>query len=100
MGAEKKLLMYSHLQMARKYIHYYLSAKNGKGHGVHSPFVYELIRNVLNDGTRYTAWEGIETLRSRLMKDDTLLEVEDMGAGSAMAKGRQGSVGEIARHAA
>ena len=92
--------MYSRLQIARKYIRYYLTAKNGKGHGVHSPFVYDLIRNVLNDKRRPAVWERIESLRSRLLKDDTWLEVEDMGAGSSVAKGRRRQVCEIALHAA
>ena len=100
MGAEKNHLMYSRLQLARKYIRYYLTASNGKGHGVHSPFVYDLIRNVLNDERRYPGWERIEVLRRRLVKDGTMLDVEDMGAGSTVAAGRRRSVGEIARHAA
>jgi predicted O-methyltransferase YrrM len=101
MGAEKNCLMYSRLQIARKYIRYYLSASNGKGHGVHSPFVYDFIRNVLNDRRHYASWEQIELLRAKLVRDETLLEVEDMGAGSSVAgAGRQRRVGEIARHAA
>jgi predicted O-methyltransferase YrrM len=100
MGAEKNYLMYSRLQIVRKYIHYYLTASNGKGHGVHSPFVYDFIRNVLNDQRVYDAYAPIGMLRSRLLKDKTLLEVEDMGAGSAHAEGRRRTVGEIARHAA
>lgn len=31
------------------YFKYYFTASNGKGHGVHSPFVYSFIRYVLND---------------------------------------------------
>jgi len=31
------------------YIKYYFNASNGKGHGVHSPFVYSFIRSVLNN---------------------------------------------------
>jgi len=92
--------MYSRLQLARKYIRYYLTASNGKGHGVHSPFVYDFIRNVLNDRREFPTFDRIESLRTRLLQDGTMLEVEDMGAGSAVAAGRQRSIGEIARHAA
>jgi hypothetical protein len=31
------------------YLKYYFTASNGKGHGVHSPFVYNFIRSVLNN---------------------------------------------------
>ena len=92
--------MYSRLQIARKYIRYYFTASNGKGHGVHSPFVYDFIRNVLNDGSQPAVFEKIEALRARLLRDSSWLEVEDMGAGSSVAKGRRRRVGEIARHAA
>jgi predicted O-methyltransferase YrrM len=92
--------MYSRLQLARKYIRYYFTASNGKGHGVHSPFVYDLIKNVLNDRRHYPAYTRIGALRSRLLKDTTLLEVEDLGAGSSLAGGRQRRIGEIARNAA
>ena len=92
--------MYSRLQLIRKYIRYYFTASNGKGHGVHSPFVYDFIRNVLNDHRVYDAYAPISALRAGLLKDKTLLEVEDMGAGSAVGGGRKRSVGEIARHAA
>jgi len=32
-----------------KYFNYYLNASNGKGHGVHSPFVFNFIGSILNN---------------------------------------------------
>jgi hypothetical protein len=32
-----------------KYFNYYFNASNGKGHGVHSPFVFNFISSVLNN---------------------------------------------------
>ena len=40
--------MYSNAQLALKFIKYYLTASNGKGHGIHSPFVYEFVTKILN----------------------------------------------------
>ena len=31
-----------------KYFNYYFKASNGKGHGVHSPFVFNFISSILN----------------------------------------------------
>ena len=45
--------MYSKFQLGLKYLNYYLTASNGKGHGMHSPFVFEFITKVLNDKTDY-----------------------------------------------
>ncbi|MFZ1529230.1 MAG: class I SAM-dependent methyltransferase [Ferruginibacter sp.] len=78
--------MYSATQLAHKYLRYYLSASNGKGHGIHSPFVFEFIKFVLNDKKPYPCYIEIERLRERLLKDRSVIEVEDFGAGSSVIK--------------
>ena len=75
---------YSPLQLAQKYIRYYLTASNGRGHGIHSPFVFDLVKNVLNDSRDFPAYAAIERLRRQLEKDSRVLTIEDMGAGSAL----------------
>lgn len=75
--------MYSSVRLAGKYLHYYITAANGKGHGIHSPFVFDFVTSVLNDRGPYLGWAAIEGLRRSLRKDERLLEIEDMGAGSA-----------------
>lgn len=76
--------MYSSFQLAKKYLNYYLKAQNGKGHGTHSPFVFDFIIHVLNDKKKYDCFSKIELLRKALLKNDTTIEVEDFGAGSAV----------------
>jgi len=88
--------MYSSFQLARKYAAYILGALNGKGHGVHSPFVFDFITHVLNDRTRYPFFDTIEGLRARLRQDTQVIEVEDLGAGSATSSSRHRYVREIA----
>ena len=78
--------MYSKLQLLLKYLQYYFTASNGKGHGMHSPFVFEFITKILNDKTVYPAYVKAEALRIQLLNDDTVLEVEDFGAGSVIDK--------------
>lgn len=72
---------YSHLQLAGKYLQYWLKAENGKGHGIHSPFVYALVRDVFNDRGQYYAYSKIESLRAKMERDATPIEVVDLGAG-------------------
>ena len=67
---------------------------------MHSPFIYELIREVLNDRTPYPEYRRVEQLKARLKKDTRLLNVEDMGAGSVHAASHTRTVGSIARQAA
>jgi predicted O-methyltransferase YrrM len=78
--------LYNRFQLAKKYLHYYLTASNGKGHGIHSPFVFDLIKNVLNDKQSYQAYKSIEHLRKKLLADSTVIDVEDFGAGSSVIK--------------
>jgi len=92
--------MYSRFRLAQKYLHYYFTAANGKGHGIHSPFVFDFILHVLNDRVAYPDYVAVEDLRRRLRKDGTLLEIEDLGAGSAWKAPSQRSVGDITRRAA
>src|SRR5258708_33965191 len=92
--------MYSHLQLARKYVQYYLTASNGKGHGIHSPFVFDFVRGVLNDVGHFPEYVLIENLRRQLEKDRTTLQIADMGAGSALKAARERSISDMARVAA
>lgn len=88
--------MYSTFKLAAKYIHYRVAASNGKGHGVHAPFVFEFITKVLNDNGTYYCYTPIEKLRILLKKNSTLLELEDFGAGSRIHATYKRKVSEIA----
>lgn len=88
--------MYSAFQLAKKYFGYYFKAQNGKGHGVHSPFVFDFIIHVLNDKKKYECYPKIETLRKQLLLNNSTIEVEDFGAGSAQIPFKNRKVKEIA----
>jgi len=92
--------MYSPLQLVIKYFNYWITASNGKGHGMHSPFVFEFITKILNDRTAYTEYEKVEALRDQLLNDTTVLEVEDFGAGSAIDKKSKRNISSVAKNAA
>jgi len=73
--------LFSKFQLAKKYIHYYVTASNGRGHGVHSPYVFDFVKNILRDKNQYSCYAAIELQREQLLQDDELIEVEDFGAG-------------------
>lgn len=81
--------MYSPFQLAKKYIRYWFTAANGKGHGVHSPFVFDFIKFVLQDKKDYYCYGPIEQLRQQLLQNSEVIEVEDFGAGSTVIKSNQ-----------
>lgn len=88
--------MYSSFQLGLKYLSYYFTAANGKGHGIHSPFVFDLVVKVLNDKTGYTAYKEVELQRSLLLGNETIITVEDFGAGSTKGLTKQRVVQQIA----
>jgi predicted O-methyltransferase YrrM len=94
--------MYNHFQLGIKYLGYLLKASNGKGHGVHSPFVFDFIESVLlPSGKTTAAFSKIEQIRKKYSKDvSSFLEVEDLGAGSFLKAGSRRSIAQIANGAA
>ncbi|OLY94903.1 hypothetical protein BUE76_16515 [Cnuella takakiae] len=72
---------------------------NGKGHGMHSPFVFQFIVKVLNNGQGYTPPPAVEALRRTMRKDNRALPPNDLGAGSRAGAMEQLVVKRIARTA-
>lgn len=89
--------MYSPFVHAWKFLRYYLTASNGHGHGIHSPFVYRLVREVLMDTKSYEAYQKPELYRVEQERNRTLLEVSDLGAGSVSRATRERTVRSIAK---
>lgn len=79
------------------YLSHYFTSKTR--HGVHSPFVYYLIDEVIYDYSAKTYESQIEALRSSLKKDGRMIRVTDLGAGSMLNKQSEKSVGSIANNA-
>lgn len=89
--------MYSVAQLAKKYFRYYINASNGKGHGVHSPFVFNFIKFVKNDPRKYDCYAPIEKLRKELLGNKSFIEVEDFGAGSSVMKTNRRAIYQMAQ---
>ncbi len=92
--------MYSRFQLAKKYLLYYWNAANGRGHGIHSPFVFAFTNMVLNDRKSYDDYQPIEVMRRKLLQNDAEIVVNDLGAGSVTSVSGKRRISAIARHAA
>ena len=88
--------MYHSITLARKYLHHYIHAANSKGHGIHSPFVFAFIKEILNDKKTYPACQEIEILRKALLQNESTIIVEDFGAGSAIIPTNERVVSKMA----
>ncbi len=81
-----------------RFIVHKLKAKSKRGHGVHSPFVYNLIVNVFRDRKKHEPFAGIEDVRKMLISSGDTIKVNDMGAGSVFFKGDERAVSRIVRY--
>lgn len=71
-------------QIGQYFHHWYLSA-NSKGHGIHSPFLFDFITRVLPDTGHISAFEFPEKFRQDLLMDRTAFARVDLGGGSRTA---------------
>lgn len=85
------------LRFATDYVLHRLKAKNR--HGVHSPFVYRLIDDVIYDFRAKKVYTEVEDIRNGLINDTRIITVTDLGAGSHVNNNRQKKIGDIARNA-
>jgi predicted O-methyltransferase YrrM len=71
-----------------KFLNYKLFSGHKYGHGIHSPFVFEFVTRVLNDGFRYKEYDEVEKIRRKMRSEERTILFNDYGAGSG--RNRQG----------
>ena len=54
---------------------------NTGGEGIHSPYLFHLVRYVISDDNRYYCWAEIENRRAAMLRAPKLLNVLDYGSG-------------------
>lgn len=80
------------------YIRHFFCAWNTTGEGIHSPYLFELVRFVLRDENAYYCFADIERRRELLLACQDVLDVTDFGsAGSPKGKLVQRRVCDIAK---
>lgn len=85
------------LRFAKDYLSHIVKAKNR--HGLHSPFVYRLVDEVIYDFHAKKVYPEVEKIRKELLADNRMITITDLGAGSHVNNDRQKRVGDIAKNA-
>ena len=83
-----------------KYIKYLIFAKHRHGHGIHSPFVYELLTTVIENDDQFYIFNDIDNLRTQLLSSTNTIEVTDFGAGSKVQKSPIRKIKNIVKYSA
>ena len=68
-------------------------------HGVHSPFVFSLVRKCFYDKKKYPAYELIRKYRKKLLSNHNSIKVTDFGAGSRVFSSEERKISAIAKNA-
>ena len=92
-------MKYNAFTLINKYISYLWKASNGHGHGVHSPFVFAFIKNVLNTKSKGPSIDAIELYRQRLLNNQKEISFLDLGAGADPKGNKSRTIAQIAKGA-
>ena len=73
--------------------------KSGNQHGIHSPFVYDLILDCFYDTSPKKWYQKFNTYRASLLKNKNKIFIEDLGAGSKSLQNQERQISKIAENA-
>lgn len=83
--------------LIKSYLKFLFHSKNE--HGVHSPFVFDLVTKCFYDATRYPEYQVLESYRKSLLENKNTIDVTDFGAGSRVFKSNTREISKIAQNA-
>lgn len=90
--------MQEKFKQAQRLANWYFRAKTHKT--APSPFLTHFAKKVLEDKRDFYAFKDIEMLRKLLLKDNTVLNINDYGAGSLVNNQKQRSVRSLVQYSA
>lgn len=79
---------------------YMLFSGHRNGHGIHSPFVFNLVSEIFQNKISDEVVFKIESIRRQMLKDTRSIHVNDLGSGSKKMKDNVRSLSDIARYSA
>lgn len=81
----------------KSYLKFLWKSKNA--HGIHSPFVFDLVTKCFYDQTKYSEYTVLKRYRNSLSQNKNLITVTDFGAGSKVFKSNTREIAKIAKTA-
>jgi predicted O-methyltransferase YrrM len=85
------------LHIIKSYLKFLWNSKNQ--HGVHSPFVFNLVTKCFYDKANYPEYKTLKEYRNSLIQNKNTIEVTDFGAGSRVFKSNTRQIAKIAKTA-
>nr|WP_321228557.1 class I SAM-dependent methyltransferase [uncultured Psychroserpens sp.] len=72
--------------------------KSTNQHGVHSPFVYDLVTKCFYDNTKHPDYLKLKNYRNSLLRNKSIIEITDFGSGSRVFKSNERQISAIAKN--
>lgn len=85
---------------ASKYLEYLVFSGHRKGHGIHSPFIFDIVSKIFRNKTQSEIVCKIEKIRKKLLHNQKLINVNDLGAGQYRNSSKTRKVSDIAKYSA
>ena len=85
------------LFLIKSYLNFLWNSKNQ--HGVHSPFIFNLVTKCFYDKKKYPEYSILKNYRKSLLENKSTIEVTDFGAGSRVFKNNTRAINQIAKNA-
>ncbi|WP_439184837.1 O-methyltransferase [Carboxylicivirga taeanensis] len=82
----------------KSYLTYCLKSRYRKGYGLHSPFVFNLVREVVYCKHGFYAFKEIDVCRNKLKQSTVCFEAVDYGSGSQCFSGKKRRVCALVKH--
>ncbi|MDP2386023.1 MAG: class I SAM-dependent methyltransferase [Bacteroidota bacterium] len=86
----------STLSKLSDFARYKLIAKDA--HGIHSPFVFDLYNNVIEESYSYYDYDKLARVRRKLEQNNSIITIKDFGAGSKIFKSNERRISDICTH--
>lgn len=80
-----------------EYIKFLVRSSNQ--HGVHSPFVYDLVTKCFYDTKHFEAYDQLSAYRKNLLKNNSTIKITDFGSGSRVFKSDTRKISKMAKTA-
>lgn len=85
------------VHIIKSYLKFLWNSKNQ--HGVHSPFVFDLVTKCFYDKKNYREYSILKNYRNSFLENKNTIEVTDFGAGSRVFKSNTRAINQIAKNA-
>jgi predicted O-methyltransferase YrrM len=86
------------LAVAWLYAGYLLKAKHSRGHGIHSPFVFDLVNEVIFNHSNFQEYDLFNMIRKELNSAEYSVDIVETGAKSIHFSNRRRGIADLAKN--